>query len=300
MPSGNITAAIAGMAPRAESPPGARSRMLSKRFLSAAILLPVTLGTVWLGGFYWAGLVLLFAMAMAWEWSGICAPGNQGSLGRLLGVGPAGLTSILSVGLATVAAAFERYVPSLVLLSLGAVGAAAIGTLVRGDREGWHGLGVFYVGIPCIAIIWIRAQHDQGLATLLWLLAIVTAVDTGAFAAGRLIGGPKLAPRISPRKTWAGLGGGVAAAMLIGWTAALWLELPRWLPLILVSGALALVEQAGDLAESSFKRRFGVKDSSQLIPGHGGVLDRVDGLLAVSLAVGLAEQFFGGILVWTR
>lgn len=300
MPSGNITAAIAGMAPRADSPQGLRSRTLGKRFLSAAILLPLALGAAWLGGLYWAGLVLVFAMAMAWEWSSICTPGDQGSAMRALGVGPAGLASMLAVGLATVAAAFGRYVPSLVLLGLGAVGAAAIGALVRGGRGGWRGLGVLYVGFPCIAIIWIRAQHDQGLATLLWLLALVMAVDTGAFAAGRLIGGPKLAPRISPKKTWAGLGGGVAAAMLIGWMAALLLELPRWLPLVLASAALALVEQAGDLAESAFKRRFGVKDSSRLIPGHGGVLDRVDGLLAVSLAVGLAEHFFDGILVWTR
>ena len=300
MPSANITAAIAAMAPRADSSSEARSRTLGKRFLSAAILLPVALGTAWLGGLYWAVLVLLFGMAMAWEWSVICTPGDQGSLGRLLGVGPVGLASILAVGIATVAAAGEHYVPSLLLLGLGAAGTAAIGGSLRGGRGGWHGLGVLYVGFPCIAIIWIRAQHDHGLATLLWLLALVMAVDTGAFAAGRLIGGPRLAPRISPRKTWAGLGGGVAAAMLIGWIVAFWLELPRWLPLILTSGALALVEQAGDLAESSFKRRFGVKDSSQLIPGHGGILDRVDGLLAVSLAVGLAEQYFGGILVWTR
>jgi phosphatidate cytidylyltransferase len=201
---------------------------------------------------------------------------------------------------AVVLAAGDRYVAALALLGLAAAGLAASDGLARAGRGRWQGLGVLYVGLPCIAIIWVRAQHEAGLATLLWLLALVSAVDTGAFAAGRLIGGPRLAPRISPKKTWAGLGGGVISAMLIGWIAAFWLGQPRWLPLILVSGVLAVVEQAGDLAESAFKRRFGVKDSSQLIPGHGGVLDRVDGLLAVSLAVGVAEYSFGGILAWTR
>jgi phosphatidate cytidylyltransferase len=132
------------------------------------------------------------------------------------------------------------------------------------------------------------------------MLSLVIAVDTGAFMAGRSIGGPKLAPRISPKKTWAGLGGGIAGAMLIGAVSAFLLELPRVLPLVLVSGALAVVEQAGDLAESAFKRRFGVKDSSQLIPGHGGALDRVDGLLAVTIAVGAAGYFLGGFSGWMR
>ena len=300
MPSGNITAAIAGMAPRADTASGACGQTLRKRFQSAAILLPVALGAGWLGGPYWAGLVFLFAIAMAWEWSSICARGDQRPAEWILGVGPAGLASILAVAIASAAAAFDRYVPALVLLGLGGAAAAAIGASARGGQGRWHGLGVLYVGLPCIAIIWVRAQHDDGLATLLWLLGLVVAVDTGAFAAGRLIGGFKLAPRISPGKTWAGLGGGVVAAMLIGWIAVFWLGLPRLLPLILVSAALALVEQAGDLAESAFKRRFGMKDSSQLIPGHGGVLDRVDGFLAVSLAVAVAEYFFGGILEWTR
>ncbi len=300
MPSGNITDAIAGMAPRAERSPSVRGQTLRMRFLSSAILLPVAFGAVWLGGPYWNGVVCLFAIAMAWEWSSICGRDDQLSAGKILAIGPAGFASILAVAIATAVAAFDRYVPALVLLGFGAACVAAAGALVRAGRALWCGLGVLYVGLPCIAIMWIRAQHGDGLATLLWLLVLVMAVDTGAFAAGRLIGGPKLAPRVSPSKTWAGLGGGVVAAMLIGWIAALLLGVPGVVPLIFVSAALALVEQAGDLAESAFKRRFGVKDSSHLIPGHGGVLDRVDGLLAVSVVVALAEQFFGGILAWTR
>ncbi len=300
MPSGNITAATAGMAPRANGPAGARGQTLRKRFLSAAVLLPLALGAVWLGGPFWASLVCLFAIAMAWEWSHICETGDGRVTGRILGVAPAGLAVILAVGLASLLAAFDRYGAAIGVLGFGAIAAAAVAAVLRGGRGAWHGLGVLYVGLPCVAIVWLRAQHDHGLATLLWLLALVMAVDTGAFAAGRLIGGARLAPRISPNKTWAGLGGGVVAAMLIGVIAAFWLGLPGALPLVLVSAIMALVEQGGDLAESAFKRRFGVKDSSQLIPGHGGVLDRVDGLLAVSLAVVMAEQFFGGLLAWTR
>ena len=288
------------MAPRAEGRPGASGQKLGKRFLSAAILLPVALGAVLLGGPYWGGLVVLFAIAMAWEWSGICAPSARGPLGAILGIGAGGLASMLAVAGAVLLAAGGSLVAALLVLGLAAVGLAASDSLARASTGRWQGLGVLYVGLPCIAIIWLREQHESGLATLLWLLAVVMAVDTGAYAAGRLIGGPKLAPWISPKKTWAGLCGGIVSAMLIGLVVSLWLGQSRWLLLILLSGGLAVVEQAGDLAESAFKRRFGVKDSSQLIPGHGGVLDRVDGLLAVSFVVGLAEYSFGGILAWTR
>jgi phosphatidate cytidylyltransferase len=160
-----------------------------------------------------------------------------------------------------------------------------------GGRPGWLLLGLFYVSLPCLALLWIR-NLPGGLETLLWTLALVWATDTAAYVAGRGIGGPRLAPRISPNKTWAGLAGGVVGAALVGLAAALLRGGPAdaALPgemwrLVALSGVLALVEQAGDLVESAVKRHFGVKDSGNLIPGHGGVLDRVDGLIAVSLAV---------------
>jgi phosphatidate cytidylyltransferase len=210
-----------------------------------------------------------------------------------------------AVGLGVLLAATGRYSPALALLALGA---AAVTWLAGRKRTArtipggllWQGFGVLYVGLPSVAILWVRASPDGGLPALLWILVLVVAVDSGAFAAGRLIGGPKLAPRISPNKTWAGLAGGIAAAMMVGWLATVWIGLPHRLPLILISAGMAVVEQAGDLAESAFKRRFGVKDSSRLIPGHGGFLDRVDGLLAVALAAAAAQCFGGGILAWTR
>ena len=163
----------------------------------------------------------------------------------------------------------------------------------------WHGLGAVYVGLPCLAMLWIRGDAQPGLDTLLWTLALVWSVDTGAYLAGRTIGGPRLAPSISPKKTWAGFVGGLLAAALVGVLGALWLGLQNWWPLAVIAAVLAVVEQGGDLAESAFKRRFGVKDSSNLIPGHGGVLDRVDGLLTVLVAVaGLMIVTKGGVGTW--
>ena len=145
-----------------------------------------------------------------------------------------------------------------------------------------------------------------GRLTVLWIFAIVWATDIGAYAIGRWLGGPLLAPRWSPRKTWAGLIGGAGCAALAGWgTARILIAMdPRGtssvLPLVLVSAGLAIVEQFGDLAESVAKRRFGVKDSSGLIPGHGGLLDRLDGLLAVIPAVALLTLIGGGSVVTWR
>jgi len=282
--------------------PPADARALRKRLVSAAILLPLALVNVWLGDPYWGALVCLFALVMAWEWARMCI-GPAGSLP--LGLDPAGLLGMAAVGLGVLLAATGRYSPALALLVLGA--AAVTSLAARRDPARvipggplWQGFGVLYVGLPSVAILWVRASPDGGLPALLWILVLVVAVDSGAFAAGRLIGGPKLAARISPNKTWAGLAGGIAAAMVVGWLAAAWIGLPHRLPLILISAGMAVVEQAGDLAESAFKRRFGVKDSSRLIPGHGGFLDRVDGLLAVALAAAAAQCFGGGILAWTR
>jgi phosphatidate cytidylyltransferase len=131
------------------------------------------------------------------------------------------------------------------------------------------------------------------------MFVVVWATDVGAYAIGRQLGGPLLAPRWSPRKTWAGLLGGIGCAALAGWATAGVLGVAPVLPLVLISAGLAVVEQFGDLAESVAKRRFGVKDASGLIPGHGGLLDRLDGLLAVIPAVALLILIGGGnVLTW--
>jgi phosphatidate cytidylyltransferase len=163
----------------------------------------------------------------------------------------------------------------------------------------WYALGIVYVFVPCVALIWLRAEPSVGLQQIFWIVALVIAADTGAYIAGRSIGGPKLAPQVSPNKTWAGLGGAVVSAAIVGAVTALALDRPNIGMLIAVSAGLAIVEQMGDLAESAFKRHFGVKDAGNIIPGHGGALDRVDGLIAVAAAVAGINCLIGSsVLTW--
>jgi phosphatidate cytidylyltransferase len=254
------------------------------------VLAAAALGCVWLGGWAWALLVALVSAILAWEWLGICCAGAA----------PTGRAAVLSI--ATPAAAVLLTEVAGGWAGLGALAAGAAATLAAalaggGRRSGWLGLGVLYVGAPCAAIVWLRGTPQAGLEAVAWVLVLVWATDVAAYAAGRSLGGPKLAPRISPGKTWAGLVGGLVGAGLVGVAAALWLALPSIWPLAGLSAALAIVEQLGDLAESAVKRRFGVKDSSAIIPGHGGFLDRVDGLMAVAVAVAILTLVGEGSVV---
>jgi phosphatidate cytidylyltransferase len=166
-------------------------------------------------------------------------------------------------------------------------------------RPLWLAAGLVYIAVPCIAMSWLRATPETGLAIILWLLAVIWGTDIGAYFAGRGIGGPKLAPRISPKKTWAGLAGGMIAAGVVGAVTAAVLDLPGTLGLIAFSMALAVVAQGGDLVESAVKRHFKVKDSGTIIPGHGGLLDRLDGLLTAAPAVAAVALMSGeGVLAW--
>src|SRR5690606_8072637 len=153
-------------------------------------------------------------------------------------------------------------------------------------------------------MIWLRADPQLGLVAIFWLLGVVWATDSFAYFTGRAIGGPKLIPRLSPKKTWAGLLGGMAGAALAGAAVSLWLGMGSAPLLAALSAGLAVLSQAGDFAESALKRRAGVKDSGKLIPGHGGILDRVDGLVAVTLGAAVlaflnnAVQPAAGVLIW--
>jgi phosphatidate cytidylyltransferase len=183
------------------------------------------------------------------------------------------------------------------LVGAGAAVAAWEWTRLCGWSLVWTSAGIVYIALPVAALIWLREQ-DQGRVTTFWLLLAVWSTDSAAYAAGRLIGGWRLMPSVSPNKTWAGLVGGIAGAALVG--AALGLALGFDASLLALAGAaLALVAQGGDLMESAIKRRFGAKDSGRLIPGHGGLLDRIDGLMtAAPAAAAMCLAAGGGIARW--
>ena len=244
------------------------------RILSAAVLAPLVLLAVYLGGLAIAALVTAAGAVMGWEWARLC---NGGRLGA------AGVIAIATLALITPAFLFAPAAAAPTLLGVGAAAGAAMAAAGGSRGDAWLPLGIVYIGFACLALLWLRGVPQGGREFVFWLLAVVWAADSGAFFAGRAIGGPRLAPRISPNKTWAGLIGGTLAAALVGVLAAGLVG--RDATLLVVGGMLlAVVAQGGDLLESWVKRRFGVKDSGHMIPGHGGILDRVDGLLAVLLA----------------
>ncbi len=256
--------------------------MLRERIQSAFVMAPVALAAAWFGGLAFALLVAVAGFAMLWEWQRLTTPhrGFDG-LGRAL-AGAMVATAMLTVSNPAMA--------GLVVL------VAAVYALVAG-RSPWLAAGAVYIGVPLLSLVWLR--EAGGTETLLWLFAVVWGTDIGAYAAGRLIGGPKIAPLISPSKTWAGLLGGMAAAAGLSAYGAGLVANAHVVELAAAGAGLAVVAQGGDFFESWLKRRAGVKDSSGLIPGHGGVLDRVDGLIAVAPLVALWVVLHkGGVATW--
>jgi phosphatidate cytidylyltransferase len=186
----------------------------------------------------------------------------------------------------------------LVLLAAGAVLTFALARLA--GRAGTIAAGAPYLGLAGIALMWLRADPVAGRADIIFLAIAVWGSDIGAYAVGRLVGGPKLAPRISPGKTWSGAVGGLLGACVSCLVLVQLFPGPADpLRVAAVAACLALVAQAGDLLESQMKRHFGVKDSGTTIPGHGGLLDRLDGLLTAAPAAALLALALGrGVVLW--
>ena len=266
----------------------AGSGNLALRIRSAAIFVPVTVAAFHFGFPWFDVLIVAAAGLMLWEWARICDSGRFGI---------AGWAMEASVVAALIALYLGQPGLSVALLAGAAAGFAILGRISARAHWGYLAVGIALIGAFCIAFLAIRAAPEYGRTYALWLLFAVWITDTGAYFSGRAIGGPRLAPRISPKKTWAGLFGGTLCAVV--WSIA-WLprEEGLTLPVAICAGLLTgLLAQAGDLSVSVVKRRFGVKDASGLVPGHGGVLDRLDGMLLTApvLALVLASLSIEGM-----
>jgi phosphatidate cytidylyltransferase len=265
---------------------------LRKRALTAALLGPAALACMWMGAEWWAGLMAVCVAGMAWEWVRLCG----GSVRALPGMVVPGV--VLLAGLLAV---LGMPLLGLVVLAAGAYGAQAVARHPRGPVPPlWLGFGVLYIGLAGIALIELRADDRVGRDNVIFLFLVVWASDISAYMAGRALGGPRLMPAVSPNKTWSGALGGLAGAMAIGFmTAVSFSSEVSAVRVLLVAALLGIAAQAGDLLESWIKRRFGVKDSSGLIPGHGGLLDRLDGVLAAAPVGALIGVLLGaGVHLW--
>ena len=260
----------------ADTPPAAAGNSLIKRIITGVVLIIVALVAVRFGGIGFTALIAVATLIMFAEWA------VMHRIGRGLRLAGLGLLAAVIAALAVVA-------PAEAVMAL-AAGAGLLGLFASRLQKGagfWTAAGLLYAGLPAVSLIWLRGL-PLGLEAVIFLLLCVWAADIVAFFTGRALGGRKLAPSISPNKTWSGAIGGVVGAIIIaGGAAAVWLaELDGkgFGYFFALAGGLAILSVLGDLFESGLKRRAGVKDSGTLLPGHGGVMDRLDGLVPVAVA----------------
>ncbi len=270
---------------------GSTSRNLLMRVLAAAVLVPLALACAYVGGSLWTALVTLALIGLYIEWLTVVGAAHEV---RVVATG------VVALALTGVCLSLGHLDLSLLLSAVGLVGVA----LLSRQRRGWTAAGFLYAGAAQFAAVLLRADREMGFAALIFVLMVCWATDIGGYFAGRGIGGPKLWPRVSPNKTWAGAVGGFAGSLVVaGGFAAL--GIGRVLPLLLLGGVLSVAGQLGDLFESAVKRRFGVKDSSHLIPGHGGLMDRLDSVVAAIVLAAIfgflrhgVDGIGRGLMVW--
>jgi phosphatidate cytidylyltransferase len=253
--------------------PAGRFQDIGPRVASGVVMAFGALGLVFIGGLPFVLLVTVAGALMCWEWGRIIrGPGFDAAL----------VVHALAAAVATLLAGHGQLMLAALALLVGTIVVPALAS----RQHLLSAVGVAYVGVPAIALVALRADPAFGFAAVMLVLLVVASVDIAAFVGGRSIGGPRLWPAVSPNKTWAGLISGVGAGVVVGGLLASLVGAPIW-RLALVSLLMGAAAQAGDLAESALKRSFGVKDSSQLIPGHGGILDRVDGIVAAATLAGI-------------
>ncbi|AWM86919.1 phosphatidate cytidylyltransferase [Microvirga sp. 17 mud 1-3] len=274
----------ADVSPSSSPEPAGKPRSeLATRALSAIVLIAVALATAWEGGWTFALFWLAAGIAMMAEWTNMTRVEPRRPVQIVLGLGLAALTVVFlrDMSLATGVAV--------------TVVTAALGALLARGTEGrlWAVSGFTYGAVIVLVPPLVRAHPFLGLVGLLWMFAVVWATDIVAYFTGRRFGGPKLWPRVSPKKTWSGFAGGLLAGTLGGFLVAWGAQRLGWIQpfslrnTIILSAIASVASQLGDLGESALKRHCDVKDSSHLIPGHGGVMDRLDGFWAVALILGI-------------
>lgn len=251
---------------------------LGPRVTSAAVMAVVGIGAIWAGGVVFGALVALAVGLVGWEITRMMAPGRANVA--------AGIGAAMGAGV-FMAAFMPLPLALLTLFFVVMLGAGGLGPEPDRIRFAVYGLWVMIAGYTLMG-----AREAAGLVAILWLVSLVVATDVAGYFAGRILGGPKFWPAVSPKKTWSGTIAGWIAAGLVGLAFAA--HLPG--PTVVLSIALSFASQMGDAAESALKRRTGIKDSSNLIPGHGGVFDRFDALLGAAFTLFVAHQmgFFGG------
>ena len=267
------------------SQPAGKWGDLGLRVISAAVLVPLVIADVWVGGIWFTLFAAMIGVLMAQEWVTIVHKANALQFAIHAAAAMAG--ALLPFGAGLPAA----------LIAIAVLTALSAGLAAAEEPGGakWRYFGVPYVSLPAIALVVLRSDPTYGISAIVWVMAAVWAADSLAYFSGRIIGGPKLAPRLSPKKTWAGLGGAMIGSAIAAVAVGLAAGVTGIVVLGALAAALAIVEQAGDLFKSAMKRHYGVKDSGRLIPGHGGIIDRVDGLVAVAMAAALIGTIRAGM-----
>jgi phosphatidate cytidylyltransferase len=276
---------------------------LTLRVASALVLAPLAVAVAYIGGWSFVAFWGAAAFGVLWEWDSLVTPADRRA--AMIAGGASVLLAVVLAGSVPQAAdemQSTRLLAAIVCLLIGSLGTAA---LAAKRQRAWVASGVLYAGVVGVAPVILRIDAGYGFLAIVFLFAIVWATDIAAYFVGRAIGGPKLVPDISPKKTWSGAIGGTLAALIAAIVVAKAGALADLFAIAMLAIMLSILAQAGDIFESALKRRFDTKDSSHLIPGHGGLMDRLDGFMAaaalaalIGLARGGIEGTASGLLLW--